>query len=139
MEDLANLAIEGLALEMFVLVSRRATYLEEQLRPRWLTQARDYLHAEFTAKHTLPQIAAAVGVHPVHLARVFRQHYHCTVVDYVRQLRVAFACRQLAQSDIPLAVIALDAGFADQSQFTRTFKRMMGMTPGEYRTEIRKC
>jgi AraC family transcriptional regulator len=79
-------------------------------------------------------IAAAAGIHPVHLARVFRRHCGYTLGDYVRKLRVDFAARQLLATDEPLAGIAFAAGFSDQSHFTKVFKRQTGMTPADFRS-----
>jgi AraC family transcriptional regulator len=76
-------------------------------------------------------------VHPVYLACAFRRHYRSTVGEYVRRLRVEFACRELSATRAPLAQVALAAGFADQSQFSRTFKRVVGLTPTEYRKMFR--
>jgi AraC family transcriptional regulator len=78
-----------------------------------------------------------VGVHPAHLARVFRQQYGCTLGDYVRRLRVEFACRRMTTGDTPLVEIALAAGFADQSHFTKTFKSLVGITPAEFQRQFR--
>ena len=50
---------------------------------------------------------------------------------------VDFACRQLATSDIPMVQVALSAGFPDQSHFTKTFRRQMRVTPGEFRRHFR--
>ena len=72
-------------------------------------------------------------MHPVHLAQTFRKFYRCTIGDYVRSLRIEFACRQLAATNMPLSQIALLAGFADQSHFTRTFKETLGVPPSRYR------
>jgi AraC family transcriptional regulator len=72
-------------------------------------------------------------VHPVHLAQAFRKFYHCTIGDHVRSLRIDFACRQLTMTKLPLSEIALLAGFADQSHFTRTFKEALGLPPSQYR------
>ena len=55
--------------------------------------------------------------------------------EYVRRQRIALACRSLAESDMPLADVAIEAGFADQSHFTRTFKRQLGVTPAAYRRQ----
>jgi len=55
----------------------------------------------------------------------------------VRKLRVDAACRQLTTSDKPLSEIALSAGFADQSHFTKTFRRLTRTTPGEFRRSFR--
>ena len=68
-------------------------------------------------------------MHPVYLACAFRRHYRCTIGEYVRQLRVESACRELSKANTPLSQIALTAGFTDQSQFSRTFKRVIGLTP----------
>jgi AraC family transcriptional regulator len=109
----------------------------ERTPPRWLLRARDLLHARFTQNLSLDEIASEAGVHPVHLARVFRRHFECTPGDYLRKLRVESACRQLTSSDMPLSEIALSAGFADQSHFTKNFRRLMQMTPGEFRRNFR--
>jgi AraC family transcriptional regulator len=54
----------------------------------------------------------------------------------VRQLRLDFACAQLTSGRHSLAAIAQAAGFADQSHFTRVFRRRMGLTPGAYRAQL---
>jgi AraC family transcriptional regulator len=134
-DPLSALSIEGVGLEMLAETARRLAPVGTRRRaPRWLQQVRELLHERFADPMALDEIAATVGIHPVHLARVFRRHYRCTIGDYVRQLRVEFACRQLSASDDPLLEIALAAGFCDQSQFCRTFRRLTGMTPGEFRT-----
>jgi AraC family transcriptional regulator len=47
------------------------------------------------------------------------------------------ACHDLANTELPLADIALAAGFCDQSHFTRTFRRVIGVAPSQYRAFIR--
>jgi AraC family transcriptional regulator len=81
----------------------------------------------------MAEVAAAAGVHPVHLARVFRKQFGMTVGEYQRRLRLAWAGKELLRGDTDLATLALEAGFADQSHFTRAFRWMTGMTPGELR------
>ena len=60
-----------------------------------------------------------------------------TVAAYIRQKRIEYACRALAETDAPLADVALAAGFADQSHLGRTFKRIMRTTPAAYRAASR--
>ena len=53
--------------------------------------------------------------------------------DYVRRLRVEYASRLLLSGDTPIGVIAHSAGFADQSHFSKTFRRLAGQTPAGFR------
>jgi AraC family transcriptional regulator len=131
------LIVEGLVLEILGEVCRAAAPAGEAGGPLWLRQARDILHARYTRLPGLSAVAEEVGVHPLHLARVFRRKYGCSVGEYVRRLRVEFACRELARPDRSLVEIALEAGFCDQSQFCRTFKRQVGVTPSQFRREAR--
>jgi AraC family transcriptional regulator len=132
MDDVAPLAIEGLVLEMLAEVARQRKHEEDGHVPRWLERAKEYIHEQFSEGLTLDDISEAVGVHPVHLSRVFRKHYRCTVGEYIRMLRVEYASRQILTSKATLLEIATNAGFSDQSHFSRVFKRHMGMTPTEY-------
>jgi AraC family transcriptional regulator len=129
----SGLVTEGLILEILGETARLGAPVTERKPPRWLRQAKDLLHAQFSSALTLDKIAAANGVHPVYLSTMFRQQFGCTIGDYVRRLRIDDACRRLVRSELPLAEIALEAGFAIQSHFSRTFKRLTGLTPSEYR------
>jgi AraC family transcriptional regulator len=129
----SQLVIEGLTLEILGEGARQTLNSSRRQPPRWLEQFREMLHAEFSRNLTLTSIAASTGVHPVHLARAFRQHYRCTIGEYVRQLRIEFASRELSQSDTPLVEVAAAAGFCSQSHFSTVFKRHTSFTPAQYR------
>jgi len=135
-DPLSGLVLQGLVLELLGEASRAAARTGNA-PPRWLGTVRDFLNARFAEALTLEEIAAAGGVHPAHLNRVFRRHHGCTVGDYVRGLRVDYASVQLASSATPLLEIALDSGFSDQSHLTRCFKSLTGTTPAEYRRRQR--
>lgn len=138
MDELSMLALEGMALELVVEALRHGDCSPERTSPKWLDQARQILETSFADPPTLQELGKAVGVHPVHLARVFRKFQHCTIGEYVRRLRVEHARGLLLASDIPLVEIALSSGFADHTHFSRSFKRVTGMTPTEFRQSIRR-
>src|SRR5215471_3392630 len=134
-DPVSHIAIEGLILEIVAEASRRLRTPGGAKAPPWLDRVRDILHESFARAPVLSNIAASVGVHPVYMAAAFKRRYRCTVGEYVRQLRLEFACRQLATSANTLAEIAVQAGFADQSHFSRTLKNSLGVTPGQYRAQ----
>jgi AraC family transcriptional regulator len=132
-DDVWALAVEGLTLELLAEGARAGRTRVERIPLRWLRQVRDLLHETFRERLTLDSIAGSVGVHPAHLARVFRQLHGRSVGEYVRCLRIEYACHCLRTSDTALATIALTAGFSDQSHFSRVFKRQTGVPPAVYR------
>jgi len=69
------------------------------------------------------------------MIRSFRKATGLPPHAYLRQLRVERA-RELLFRRMPLAEVALAAGFADQAHFTRTFKQITGTTPGRYRLDM---
>ena len=105
--------------------------------PSWLWKANEYIHDQFRNPLKLYQIANEVGVHPAHLSKSFRKYFHITPGEMLRNLRLEFAATELVSTKTPLADISLAAGFYDQSHFSRTFKQIVGLTPGEYRAAFR--
>jgi AraC family transcriptional regulator len=134
MDSTAPIAIEGLLLELVAAASRLKVHLQPgRSLPRWLQEARERIHAELGSRPSLSDLAGAVGVHPVTLARGFRQGFGCSVGEYVRNLRIERATMQLADTDRSLAEIALGAGFSDQSHFSNMFRQHTGFSPSKFR------
>jgi AraC family transcriptional regulator len=127
-DDASPLIVEGLLLELFGTLVRSV----DRVRPAWLAEAQAIVARRFAEKLTLAALAAEVGVHPVHLARAFRRHYGASVGEQVRALRLQWAREEVAHGG-SLAEIAIRAGFADQSHFTKAFSRAFGVGPAEYR------
>jgi len=139
-DDVAPLAIEGLLLQLSALTSRHAPRPVAPGAPPWLRRVKDKIHSGFSGTLRMGDLAAEAGVHPVYLARVFRQRYGCSPAEYARRLRVEAASELLARSDVPLSQVALKAGFSDQSHLAHQFRRIMGVSPGRYREVARgKC
>jgi AraC family transcriptional regulator len=137
MDAAAPLAMEGLLLELVASASRLRDQGGRLGRPRWLEEARERIHADLAARPSLTGLAESVGVHPVTLARAFRRAFGCTVGEYVRALRIERATRQLADTDLSLAEIALTAGFSDQSHFSNLFREHTGVSPFRFRRAVR--
>jgi AraC family transcriptional regulator len=133
LDDLASdLDCEAAALELVAAVLRLATP-RERAAPRWLAVARAYLHGHDGGPVTLAALSHACGVHPVHLARAFKDALGVTPAAYLRRLRFERACRELAEGELPLTDVALLCGYASQSHLTRDFRSRLGTTPAAWR------
>ena len=140
-DAVSQLAIEGLGLELIAAVARVSSPRRRTSRqpPQWLEQAREIISSRFLEPLTLGEIAQAVAVHPVTLAREFRRYGGCTIGEMVRRRRIEFACGEILRPEVKLADIAVTAGFYDQSHFSRVFKQMTGLTPSQFRATPPAC
>lgn len=130
-----RLTVESLVWEL--LASACGEHLNKLVRrPVWLDRVIDLLHSEFSREIRVDDLAREAEVHPTHLARTFRKFYHQTPGEYKQRLRVNFAVRRLAESQEDVALVAAEAGFADQSHLTRVFKRYLLTTPVAFRRSI---
>jgi len=131
----SDLVLEGLALQ---LVGALARLPIERRAPRWLARVAERIREEGARPLRVGDLAAGAGVHPVHLARAFRRHFHSTIGDALRRARVEGVRRALEGEGVAISAAAADAGFSDQSHMSRVFRRETGMSPGEYRRACRE-
>ena len=129
------LIAEGITLEMLGNLTRGNRTMDKR-PPRWLLRVVERLNDDFASEISSEELGREADVHPVHLAAVFRRFYHETIGDYVQKLRVSHAAKLLMDPTNQLAEIAYSCGFADQSHFTRVFKRRVGLTPGAFRDSL---
>lgn len=132
-DRLSPLALESLTTELLIETSRHNLPTTKNKPPQWLARVTDFLNENYAENTGLKKLAKIAEVHPTHLARVFRQFEKCTAGDYIRKIRIEKASHQLIYSNKTLVEIALETGFSDQSHFTRSFKKINGMTPTKYR------
>ena len=97
----------------------------------------EYVEGRLDAGLTLEQMAAAAHLSVYHFARQFKAATGLPPHQYVIVRRVERARQHLQGGDLSLAEVAACAGFSDQSQFTHHFKRLVGVTPGQFRTPAR--
>lgn len=94
---------------------------------------KEYLIENFSESLTLDKIAWEVRLSREHLARIFRQSTGCTVFEYLTNLRIEAAKTLLSDPKRMIHEIAGKCGFSSPTLFGRTFKRLVGATPLEYR------
>lgn len=98
-----------------------------------IRKALHYIAANFTQKLTLQHVAGEVGISPNHFSTLFHKTVGVSFRDYLSQIRVEESKRLLLYTDYSLADIAAAMGFPDQSNFSKVFKRITGISPGKYR------
>lgn len=133
--DASPMVIEELLLALMAPEARgsEARGTRREPVPDWLATLLTVVQDTFRGPVGLAGLAAEVGIDRSHLARAFRRRFGCTIGEYVRGLRVAHARLLLVETERPLAEVALAAGFADQSHMGRTFRALLGRTPGDVR------
>jgi AraC family transcriptional regulator len=104
----------------------------QRREPRWMPRALERIHAD-PAHESLGTIAAELDLHPVHVSRLFKRQLGVTVSQYLRELRLQRAARALLETRKPLALLANDHGFADQSHMTRELARATSWSPAKLR------
>ncbi|MBC7843553.1 MAG: helix-turn-helix transcriptional regulator [Gemmatimonadaceae bacterium] len=136
--DDATAMQESLAHAMIATVAQPSDGFDATDAPAWLGIARECLDDQCNRDVRVSDVARIVGVHPVHLARVFQRYVGCAPGEYLRRRRVVLACALLRQTVRPLSDIAEACGFVDQSHFANVFRRRMGVTPSGYRAQTRR-
>jgi AraC-like DNA-binding protein len=102
---------------------------------RSVKQIQEYIEAHYADDLSLPQLAALVHLTPCYMLRLFTKVMGMPPHAYLTQVRLKQAKRLLARGQ-PIADVAYQTGFTDQSHLTKRFKQMYGITPGQYSLSI---
>jgi AraC family transcriptional regulator len=98
----------------------------------------EYIHEHLDAELSLDHLAAVAHMSPYHFARLFKNSTGLPPHQYVIARRVERAKELLRVRDVlPLADVAVETGFSNQSHFTRHFKRLVGVTPKLFQVSAR--
>jgi len=106
---------------------------------RRAVQAAHWLETHAAEPIRLEDAAREASLSPFHFLRVFRAVHGVTPHQYLVRLRLAHAARLLADASLSVTEVALETGFADLSNFVRTFRRAAGASPGEFRRNVRRA
>jgi AraC family transcriptional regulator len=137
-ETRAAVAGDDLNVESLLAELLAAVLPAEEIKdaPGWLARVLARINDEYCRRLTLDALSCEAGVHPVHLSRVFRKCKGEGIGEYIHRLRIRAACEQLLKPEASLADVGYDTGFADQSHFTRAFRRLTGMSPARFRAML---
>ncbi|MDR0426669.1 MAG: AraC family transcriptional regulator [Clostridiales bacterium] len=122
-----------LVYQLFTLIGKSNSLSDEKIGIVYIRRALKYIHLNLFGELTVKNIAKEVGVSPSYLQRLFREHYQTHVYAYISSKRLEYAKDLLTNSQLPYKKIALSSGFHTYNQFLYVFKKMTGLSPGEYR------
>ncbi|MEP6922730.1 MAG: AraC family transcriptional regulator, partial [bacterium] len=111
--------------------------LEKQnAEPPLVQKAREYIEKHKLEPLSLADVAKAAGASVFHFCKVFHKATGLTFTDYVARVRLDDAKTQLVNPNRRISEVAYDVGFQSLTQFNRTFKRVFGQSPTEFRAHL---
>lgn len=129
LEDLEE-KVENLAYRICQYVNSKKKSHNEALKIAVI----EYIHANYTNNMlSLEMVADKLNISPKYLSRFFKEQIGFNFIDYVRELRINYAKKLLRETNNSIKDIVDRIGYSDVASFTRTFKKLEGITPGEYR------
>ncbi|WP_437919086.1 AraC family transcriptional regulator [Sphingobacterium sp. LRF_L2] len=93
----------------------------------------NYTHAHYKDDITLEEVASIANLSITSFCRYFKMMTRKTYYDFLVEIRISHACRLLVENKLPTEVICFECGFNNVSNFYRHFKKVMGLTPLEYK------
>lgn len=99
-------------------------------------RCRRIINAEYKSGITVGELCKRLKVSPTHLRRLFKAEENQTVTEYINRCRINCAVHLLKSSDLNMLEIALESGFEEQNYFSRVFKRLIGITPTEFKRTV---
>ena len=102
-----------------------------------LARVLDHVHRHIDEPLRLGQLAEMAGLSPYQLDQRIRSLFQLSVRQFLIKVRIDSACERLARTDHPIARVALDCGYSDQSAFSRQFRQVVGISPLAYRKRSR--
>lgn len=98
-------------------------------------RALDYIHSNYKNPISLGEMVEFLNLNKSYFCTLFKQETGKTFTTYLNQVRIEKSKRYLAQNNCSVLEVALSVGFSSQNYFTTTFKRMLNMTPVQYRRQ----
>lgn len=125
--------INGLIDEYFVTDKEKNKNTEIEDSTPLVREAKEYIKEHYTGNLTVKDVSEKIGISSGYLSTIFNQETGQSFVDYLNRTRIEHACVYLEQNYLKVYEIAYKVGFQDEKYFTKVFKKIMQLTPKEYR------
>jgi AraC-like DNA-binding protein len=118
------------------LISNQIVVQQRSLEPPVITKAKEFIAEHQTDDLTLSQVARAVNTSTFYFCKMFKKVTGLNFTDYVSRLRVERARNLLLNKNLRVSEIAYEVGFQSLTHFNRVFKRILGVSPTQYRARL---
>jgi len=123
---------------MPLLLARVNTQKIAQFNQDRLSKINHYIHVHPDKDIKEKEVADFIGMSTGHFSRFFSKMYQCSFIEYLNRCKVNFAAKLLEDTDSQIIDICYRSGFNSPNQFNRVFKKVINMTPSEYREQWKR-
>ena len=104
-------------------------------KPKWLLDLIAEMHKQENISWTVSDVVNSSNYSHVHLIREFKNYFGCSIVEYLRKVKISFATDYLKHSNLSISEISILLGFSSVSHLNHIFKETTGKTPLQYRKD----
>lgn len=133
-----ELICEGLLTSLILLIYRVVSTSQKTASTPLSEKIREYIDANYVKNLSLSSIARDLYISRDYVSHSFKNDVGISPINYLINLRIEQAKKLLLYTDKPLAEIAPLVGYENPSHFTQTFKKLTGMSPRQFRSEMKK-
>ncbi|MGL5380575.1 PocR ligand-binding domain-containing protein [Clostridium sp.] len=101
-----------------------------------LKSAKEYIDDNYDEKITIDSVSENIFISTSYLCYLFRKNLSCTVNEYITRVRIEKSIQLMKKRELSMVEIINKVGFSSQSHFTKVFKKIIGVTPGNYRNKF---
>ncbi|HSU55662.1 MAG TPA: AraC family transcriptional regulator, partial [Candidatus Dormibacteraeota bacterium] len=116
--------------------SNQVLVQNENAEPPVITRAREYIHEHQSENLRLGQVARAVNTSTFYFCKMFKKVTGINFTHYLSRVRIEKSKNLLLNPNLRVSEIAFEVGFQSLTHFNRVFKRILGQSPTEYRSQL---
>lgn len=116
---------------------QRIRDIREEQTSTVIDRAKQYIRQHFAEDLSLEEAAETVHLNPFYFSKLFKQHVGETFIDYLTGLRIDRAKQLMEEQDLSLKEVSYQVGYKDPNYFSRVFKKVTGVAPSEYRSQLK--
>lgn len=120
-------------LQFIISFNQKLNYIEEKYSITIIGKIKTYIGRNLDKELTRKDIAEHVYLSEDYISHLFKKETGCSLIDYINAEKIEYTKKLLAETNLPLSIITMKAGYSSLSYFSRVFKKTAGVSPAEFR------